>query len=239
MMVALVMAGGRSERMRTRGNARHKVLREVAGGCLIDWNVQALRSFGFEEVYVAVHAQEPELIAYVRRDGSLHVFVEPAPLGTIGAARCLPVPVTDVLVVNGDNLTDLNLRALASFHLAHGAAMTIATHEEAFPVPWGFVRTDGDRVVAYEEKPQISVRISSGTYVLSRRAMEAIEAERRLDVPELVATLLASGHTVRSFAHSAQWIDVNDEMALARADEIVRASGTRWPGAESRRVAGV
>jgi len=231
MTAALVMAGGRSERMRAHGDARHKALRPVAGRRLIDWNLQALRYFGFADLYVAVNAQEHELIDYLRRC-QLRLLLEQAPLGTIGAARRLPSSVTDVLVVNADNLTDLNLAALARFHVAHDAAMTIASHEEAFSIPWGSVKVDGDRVVAYDEKPRVPVRVSSGVYVLNQRAIEMIKPKRRLDVPELVATLLASGASVRTWAHSAQWIDVNDETSLTRAECVVRESGTCWPGSE-------
>ena len=232
MTAALIMAGGRSERMRARGDTRHKALRLAAGRRLIDWNLQALRYFGFREIYVAVNAQEHDLIQYLRPFSQLHLLVETAPLGTIGAARDLPAHVTDVIVVNADNLTNLDLAALARFHVAQDTAMTIATHEEVFQIPWGKVTAEGDRVARYEEKPRMLVRVSSGTYVLNRRAIDMIEVGRRLDVPELVAALLAASTPVRAWAHSAQWIDVNDETALARAEDIVHASGTRWPWSE-------
>src|SRR5688500_9545039 len=123
MTAALIMAGGRSERMRARGDTRHKALRIVAGRRLIDWNLQALRYFGFQEIYVAVNAQEHDLIQYLRPSSDLQVLVETAPLGTIGAARLLPARVRDTVVVNADNLTNLDLAALARFHIVQEAAM--------------------------------------------------------------------------------------------------------------------
>jgi NDP-sugar pyrophosphorylase family protein len=232
MTTALIMAGGRSERMRARGDTRHKALRVVAGRRLFDWNLQALRYFGFREIYVAVNAQEHDLIQYLRSFSDLHLLIETAPLGTIGAARGLPERVTDAIVVNADNLTNLDLAALAQFHVAEDAALTIATHEEAFQIPWGKVVAEGDRVVRYEEKPRVLVRVSSGTYVLNRRAIDTIEPDQRLDLPDLVSALLAASAPVRAWAHSAEWIDVNDETALARAEDVVHASGTRWPWSE-------
>lgn len=229
MTAALIMAGGRSERMRASGDTRHKALRVVAGRPLIDWNLEALRYFGFREIYVAVNAQEHDLIQYLRTVGDLRLLVETAPLGTIGAARGLPARLPDVIVVNADNLTNLDLASFSSFHVAQHAAMTIATHEETFQIPCGRVTADGDRLVRYEEKPRMLVRVSSGTYVLNRRAIDMIEAGGRLDVPELVSRLLAASAPVRTWDHSAEWIDVNDETALARAEEVVHGSGTRWP----------
>jgi NDP-sugar pyrophosphorylase family protein len=232
MTDALVMAGGRSERMRAHGDSRHKAVRRVAGRRLVDWNLQALAFFGFTEIYVAVNAREDGLIESLRPCRDVHLLVERAPLGTIGAARNLPPSVTNVVVVNVDNLSDMNLAALARFHLAEDAAMTIATHEETVRIPCGIVHVEGDRVVAYEEKPRRPLRISSGTYVLNRRAIDLIEPDRPLDVPELVATLLGAGERVRAWTHSARWIDVNDETSLMRAENIVRESGADWPGAQ-------
>ena len=215
--------------MRARGDTRHKALRVVAGRRLIDWNLQALRYFGFREIYVAVNAREHDLMQYLRPFGDVQLLVETAPLGTIGAARGLPAHVTDALVVNADNLTNLDLGALARFHVAQDAALTIAIHEEAFQIPWGKVTVDGDRLVRYEEKPRMPVHVSSGTYVLGRRAIGMIEAGQRLDLPDLVTALLAASTPVRTWAHAAEWIDVNDETALTRAEDLLQASGTRWP----------
>jgi NDP-sugar pyrophosphorylase family protein len=121
------------------------------------------------------------------------------------------------------------LGALSRFHVAEDAAMTIATHEEVVQIPFGRVTVDGNRLVQYEEKPRARVRVSSGIYALSRRAIDMIEPDRRLDVPALVGMLLAASAPVRAWAHCADWIDVNDDVALARAEDVVRTTATRWP----------
>ena len=230
MTAALVMAGGRSERMRATGDSRHKALRCVAGRPLISWNLQALRHFGFSEIYLAVNSGEHELIDYAQHCEGLYLLVETSPLGTIGAVRQLPQSLNDTVVVNSDNLTDINLTELAEFHLSEAAAMTIATHEEPFQIPFGRLNFEGTRVLGYEEKPRIRVPISSGTYVIGRRAIQLIDLGERVDIPQLVSRLLAVEQPVRAWAHSARWIDVNDETALRRAECLVAEAGSQWPG---------
>jgi NDP-sugar pyrophosphorylase family protein len=230
---ALVMAGGRSERMRTKHDRSHKALRRVAGRRLIEWNLDALAFFGFTDVYISANNDESELVDWIRNYPGVHLLEETEPLGTIGAARLLPEPVTDVVVVNTDNLTDLDLSALAEFHMQCEAAMTIATHEEPFQVPFGRLTIEAGLITAYEEKPRIAVPVSSGTYALNHRAVDLIHANRRTDVPELVAMLLKGNEVLAAWPHSAQWIDVNDDLALARAEEVVRLGKKPWPGWES------
>jgi mannose-1-phosphate guanylyltransferase/phosphomannomutase len=133
--------------------------------------------------------------------------------------------------VNVDNLTALDLRELLQQHRESGAAATIATHEQPFPIPFGMLELRGQRVVAYREKPSVPVRISSGTCVLSRRAIDRVPDGRRFDVPALIDALLQAGEPVLGWLHRDAWIDVNDEQALAQAERLLADNIARWPGA--------
>jgi NDP-sugar pyrophosphorylase family protein len=235
---ALIMAGGRSQRMRTGNKATHKGLREVLSVPLIEWNLGALFAFGFQEIFVAVNTCESELITWVKErgreiiadvGGTLNLLIEHESLGTIGAAGRLPQRVRDVLIINVDNLTDLDLRALIEYHEQSHVAATVATHEEGFRIPFGSLDLKSDRVTGYHEKPVIRLPISSGTYVLNRRAMDRIVAAVRTDVPDLIGLLLSENEPVAAFRHSASWIDVNDEAALARAEQLLESAGSTWP----------
>jgi mannose-1-phosphate guanylyltransferase/phosphomannomutase len=239
-VAALIMAGGRSERMRAGGSAQHKGLRTVLGVPLIECNLRALLWFGFKQLFVAINAQEQPLATWIEERGraiaesqsaTLEMLLETKPLGTIGAVASLPQDIDDAVIVNVDNLTSLDLRQFAQYHREHRAAATIATHAQPFPIPFGMLDLDGQRVVAYREKPELSVSISSGTYVLNRRAIDRVPAGRRLDVPALVDELLQADATVLAYPHREPWIDVNDETALAHAQQLFSLDVNRWPGA--------
>src|SRR4030081_1911683 len=101
-IAALIMAGGRSERMRAGGTRQHKGLRTVLGVPLIERNLRALLWFGFHRLFVAIKADDQ-----YRGDGSagrgralaekeraaLETLAETQPLGTIGAVASLPPDV--------------------------------------------------------------------------------------------------------------------------------------------------
>ena len=235
---ALIMAGGRSERMRASGAPEHKGLRTVLGLPLVECNLRALLHFGFRRLFVAVNESERELLGWIdgpgrkvarQRAATLDVLVESQPRGTIGAVAGLPGDAGEVVIVNVDNLTSLDLRELAQRHRGAGAAATIATHSQPFAIPFGMLEIEDDRVVAYREKPSLPVPISSGTYVLSRRAIGCISRETRFDLPALIARLLDAGEIVHAHPHADGWIDVNDEAALARAQALVAGDPAAWP----------
>lgn len=229
MTAVLIMAGGASKRMRASGDPQHKALRRVHGLTLLEHNVRAVRRAGFRTLYIAVNGREERLLAYVRehqsRWGKAQLLIEHAPLGTIGIAHALAELDTDVLVINVDNLSCIDLRALVAHHRQTAAVLTVATHVEPFDVPLGEVAISEGRVTAYREKPQLPVQISSGTNVLSNIACRYLPNDRATDVPGLVQELLAGGLHVAAFEHADAWIDCNDDGALERAHAI--AAGGR------------
>jgi NDP-sugar pyrophosphorylase family protein len=236
---ALIMAGGKSERMRAGGCVLHKALRAICGAPLIEYNLEMLFRFGVSRVWVAVSSAEEQLLSWLNERGrcvatearaELCVIVEHEPLGTIGAAKRLGNVAENVLVINVDNLTGLDLNALLDCQIRNRAALTVATHSEQFRIPFGEVEREGSRLIAYREKPEINITISSGMYVLHQRAMRCIADTSPTSAPVLAQRLLEAGEAVACYHHNAWWIDVNDEAALARAEALIaRQSPLRCP----------
>lgn len=246
MTAAIIMAGGRSSRMRATGDPLHKALVPVLGVPMLERNICALIGRGFRDITVAVAANETAIENFIAGRGlalahvcgaRLKVFREADALGTIGAARIYAGSPDPVLVVNVDNLTALDLRALYEAHVASGAAMTVATHTEPFVIPYGAVTVDAGNIVEYREKPVHPVRVSSGTYVLGPRAFAAIRPDGPTTVPDLVATLIASGERVASFEHNTAWTDVNDAAGVVHAEDLIRKHAADfeqwWPAPHS------
>jgi mannose-1-phosphate guanylyltransferase/phosphomannomutase len=233
MSIALIMAGGRSLRMRASSGRRHKALVEVLGLSMLERNILALLSHGFHDIIVAISAREKSLIALAggraarlaRAGGAtLRVYLERRPLGTIGAARAIRAGAQNLLVVNVDNLTALDLTAFLAHHCTSKAAMTIATHTEPFPIPFGQVSVRRGRVMEYKEKPVLQILLSSGCYVLSPAARRRIPAGRSVGAPELVQILLRQKERLSAFTHSSPWIDVNDAASVDKAEALIMAN---------------
>jgi NDP-sugar pyrophosphorylase family protein len=228
--LALVMAGGRSERMRASLGSLHKSLVPILGVPLLERNLLALLSEGFNAILVCYSANEAEVEQYLKargrelvesRNATLELVREEHPLGTIGAASRLKMHSGPLLVVNVDNLTTLSLRTLVAHHVHAKAALTIAVHSEPFRIPFGEVTVREGEVVGYSEKPLHPVTISSGTYVLSAECRRVIPQEQRFDIPALFTLVTGMKKRVAAFEHNAAWIDVNDAAAVSRAEQLI------------------
>ena len=147
--------------MRRSGATVPKPLVQVAGRTLLEHNLVALVRSGFDEIHVAVAAGDtltgeflagPARTVAARGGARLATVVEDPPLGSLGAVALVDTG-GDLLVVNADNLTALDLSDVVDSHRRSGAAMTLAVHDEPFPMPFGEITLVGDRVVTYREKP--------------------------------------------------------------------------------------
>lgn len=116
---ALIMAGGKSERMRACTGRPHKALARVRGVTLLEWNVRLLLRHGFADITVAVSSQEPDVSAYVlasvapvaaRNGARVALFEEQSPLGNVGAAREVAGVADNVLMLYVDNLVSIDPR---------------------------------------------------------------------------------------------------------------------------------
>lgn len=234
MTHGLIMAGGRSKRMRATGSKVHKALVHVSGMTMIERNIRYLVGSGFLEFTVAVNADEPELIAYLQNEGldlatslgaRCSVFVEQEPLGNIGVVREISF-AESLLVVYVDNLTTLPLDAMVERHRTTAADLTIAAHREPLRLDFGELVMEGDKVLEYREKPVRYPLVSSGTYAMSRRVTDCVGDGESLDIAQLYARARDRGYSVTAFVHDAPWIDVNDWGAVVRAESLLQSIET-------------
>jgi NDP-sugar pyrophosphorylase family protein len=230
MTTALIMAGGRGERMRAAGSSTPKPLVPIRGVPLLERNLLALLHSGFQDIVVAVPAHTQTIADFVRgrcsalaasQGAHLGLFEETTALGNIGAAAEVEHRDGELLVVYTDNLTSLDLNALVRHHGRAGAALTSAVHFEPFPIPFGEVEVQDGLIVAYHEKPERRILVSSGLFVLSPTAIAHIPRGRSTGVSWLANRLLAAGEKVAAFPHDAPWVDVNDLAAIRRAEQLV------------------
>jgi NDP-mannose synthase len=230
--IALVMAGGRGERMRSSGWPVPKPLVRVEGTPLLEWNLYPIFRAGFTQIVVSVPVDLPAIGDFVRTRAStlalaagarVEVLEETRPLGNIGCAGLLRDRADTVLVVYADNLTTLDLRAVLRHHGGSDAGLTLSTHVEPFRLPYGEITVEHGRVVEYREKPEHQMLVCSAVSVLGSVALDIAAREAPLGLVDLFHGLVREGEAVAEFRHDAPWVDVNDAAAVHRADALVAA----------------
>jgi NDP-sugar pyrophosphorylase family protein len=214
---AVVLAGGRGQRLRPYTTVLPKPLMPVGDRPILDIVVRQLKAAGFDRVTIST-GYLAELIEAFFRDGEsygipIDYFRETEPLGTVGALSMIEgLEEDDFLVMNGDVLTDLDYSALLELHKSGSDTATIATKQRDVQISLGVLtfgdESDDSRLTGYIEKPKIRYEASMGVYCFSPSALAHIERGKRLDFPDLVLKLIAAGETVRAWRSNDYWLDI-------------------------------
>jgi NDP-sugar pyrophosphorylase family protein len=129
-------------------------------------------------------------------------------------------------VINGDIMTRVNYEALLQDHDRHTPAATVCTRQYDFQVPYGVIDHEGQRITNITEKPVHHFFVSAGIYVLAPQVVHAMQAQTRIDMPDLLKTEIHAGREVRMFPVHEYWLDIgrmNDfELAQHDAPTVLR-----------------
>ena len=229
-MEAIVLAGGKAERLGDAAAGKPKALVPVGGKPLLAYQVALLGRAGVEHVIVSCAAgREAEFAEALASQGpAIELVGEPEPLGRGGGLRFATAARRergDVFALNGDELVDVDLEALLARHRETGAAATITV--VPLPSAFGVVDLDeSDLVTGFRESPRLPFWASCGVYVLGEEAVGRLPERgdhERTTFPEL-----AREGRLRAFRHEGVWLTVNTAKDLRVADEYVREH-PGWP----------
>ncbi len=210
---ALVMAGGFGKRLGERTRELPKPLIEVANKPILEHVLSQIEIAGISDIYIAVHYLSDQIIDYVKGRQSqarIHFIKEPEPLGTAGALSQLPAGIdAPVLLINGDVITEVDLKAFADFHLRHGYDGTVGAASYSVDVPYGVLRHDDKGLfTGVDEKPTYQHLVAGGIYLLSSRVIGFVPRNRSIDMPEVLETAKDAGFRIGIFPVHEYWRDI-------------------------------
>ena len=223
-MQAVILAGGRGLRLDPYTRVLPKPLFPIGQEPIAAILVRQLQSAGFDEIVMCLGYLSDLIIAYFQ-DGSrfglpIRYTTEIAPLGTAGPLRNITGLADNFLVVNGDELTTLNFRALADHHILSQADITVAVQKKVVPSSFGVLDIKEGHVIAYREKPTLDYWANMGIYVLNKRVLQLILENQPFDMPDLIQSLLKERACIVSFESEDLWFDIGTMEDLEKAKKI-------------------
>lgn len=228
-MEAIILAGGKAERLGDAAGGKPKALVDVDGRPLATYQVARLARAGVDRVIVSCAAgQGAQFESELAGLGpEIAAAEEPERFGRGGgikfAAR-LRRDDGDVYALNGDELVDVDFDALLDRHREASGAVTVAVARPRSP--FGVVDLgDGDVVDGFSEGGRIPYWVNCGIYVFTPEAIERLPEQGDHETtlfPELVAERRLYAHR-----HEGLWLTVNTPKELRTAAEHV-ASHPEW-----------
>ena len=224
---AVLMAGGKGERLRPLTEKTPKPLLPVGDKAIIDHNIDRLISYGVKHINVTVNylgEQLEEHFREPRNEVQVVTVREPKFLGTIGSIKFVPEFYNDtLLVMNSDLFTNINYEDFYLHFKEHDADMSVAAVPYSVSVPYGIMEIEGKRnIKGLIEKPTYDYYANAGIYLIKRSALDLIPADTMFHSTDLLAALVAQGRKVIRFPLNGTWIDIGNPQEYKRANELVK-----------------
>ncbi len=234
-MKVVILCGGQGTRLREQTEVRPKPMVEI-GGRPILWHIMKIYAhYGLNEFvlclgykgevikeYFANFAGEPEWTVSLVRTGDkaqtgARVFRVREELS--GERFCLTY---------GDGLGSIDIRALLEFHEKHGKLATVTGVRP--PGRFGELELDGDQVVAFAEKPQVTESfINGGFFVIEPEFIDRYLADDDdLALEREPLQRVATDGELMMFAHTDFWLPMDTYREWKMLEEMWENGTAEW-----------
>jgi NDP-sugar pyrophosphorylase family protein len=209
--LAVIMAGGRGQRMGTLGRYFPKVLSPFRGEPVIFHQIRNLKSQGVGRISVVCGhlgwIVERVLREEFGEDESISFYQEGNPRGNAFALAELTRDEEDFILLNGDCFLPIHFFELMSVHKNASNALTVVSlrreHQSAFGV---LTKNEEGEVIGFQEKPVTSYDINAGVYAVSSMATKITANSNDFSVDLWIELLQKNALRIGSFEASGEYI---------------------------------
>ena len=226
---AVIMAGGRGERLRPLTDKTPKPLLKVGDKPILEHNLDRLRVFGIDDFWITLKYLGEQIEDYFNNGHQNNINIqyvyEKEALGTIGAVSKISNFSHDyVLVTNSDLLTNIDYEHFFLDFLKQEADFSVVTIPYAVDIPYAVLETANGQVLNFREKPTYTYYSNGGIYLMKREMLKHLLFEKHFNATDLMEVLIKNGNKVVSYPLSGYWLDIgrHEEYAKAQRDiEII------------------
>lgn len=171
-MKAIILAGGRGKRLKPVTDYVPKPLVPIKNIPIIEWQIKYLKKFGIKEVIICTGYKADMIESYLNMKKlgiKIKFSIEKSPLGTGGAIKKAGKMINEksFFVINGDTITNIDLRKLASKKNSI-AAIELRTK-------YGILEVESDKIINFKEKKEIpDTWINAGIYHLQKEIIKKL-----------------------------------------------------------------
>jgi dTDP-glucose pyrophosphorylase len=227
-IAALIMAGGRGERLKPLTDGCPKPMLKVGDKPIIEHNIDRLISYGIKDIYISVKYLKEQIIDHLGngedRGINIYYLEEDEPLGTIGAMGFIEkIEYYDFLVMNSDILTNIDFEDFFNFYKTKKADMAIASVPYHVSIPYAVLETKGHQITSFSEKPNYIYYSNGGIYLLKFDLKNWFTKGTFFNATDLMNLVIANKETALiHYPLLGYWLDIGKHHDLIKAQEDIK-----------------
>lgn len=220
----VIMAGGLGSRLGEMTKTCPKPMLKIAGAPILEIILNNLKKYKFHEFFVSVNYKS-EIIEDYFKNGenhqvNIHYIKETKKLGTAGCLSLVDFGSENIVVINGDVLTQVNFQGLLEFHLNNKSIATMCVREYVYTIPFGVITSDDGKIVSIDEKPSTTVFVNAGIYILNKAALKLIPKDQYFDMPSLFKKVIENDKkSAMVYPVHEYWTDIGHKEDFLRAQD--------------------
>jgi dTDP-glucose pyrophosphorylase len=225
---AVIMAGGKGERLLPLTQNTPKPLLKVGDKPIIEHNIDRLIKYGITDIYISVRYLAEQLVDFFG-DGSqkgckIQYIFEDEPLGTIGAlGKIENLSNENLILLNSDLLTNIDYEDFYRIFKEEQADMAIASTPFDVNIPYAVLEfSEGKNIKTFKEKPKYTYYSNAGIYLIKASLLNRIPKNEKSDATDFLNGLLTDGYKVISEPIHGYWLDIGRIEDYFKAQEDIR-----------------
>jgi dTDP-glucose pyrophosphorylase len=221
---AIIMAGGRGERLMPLTTTRPKPMLEVNGKPIIEHNIDLLTKYGIGNLHISVNYLKDTIKDYFGKGESKNIAIdyldEEKPLGTFGSIKLFnSYKYPDLLIMNSDLLTNINFADFYKTFKDSNADMAIATTSYMVNIPYAVLETENGLVKSFKEKPTYTYFSNAGIYLIKKELVNEIPNNEFYNATDLINKLITTNRVVLTYPILGYWLDIGRHEDYKKANE--------------------
>ena len=209
-----IMAGGYGKRLMPLTKSTPKPMLQISGKPILETIIDQFTTAGFSDFIISTHYKARVIEDYFKDGSSFGIKIryvrEKEPLGTAGSLGKVKNEKINypLIVINGDVVTKVNFIELLNSHKKSKSLFTTGVFKHTFQIPYGVIKLKDGNIIALEEKPNQSNFINAGIYVLEKEILKYIQNEKKMNMTDVIKSVIKSKKKINSFLVYENWIDI-------------------------------
>jgi dTDP-glucose pyrophosphorylase len=212
----IFMAGGYGKRLMPYTKKTPKPLLKIKKKSVLEIAMENFDKYGFKDFYISIFYKANIIKKYFKKkkfnNFKIKYLEEKKPLGTGGCLSLLNYKNTkeNILIYNGDVITDLNINNLLKFHQDTKSDITVCAKQFSNSSPYGQISFVGHKINKIIEKPDKKNFINAGIYLIKKTMIKKMRVSS-IDMPNLIHNKIKSGCNVNIYPIYEYWTDMGNK----------------------------
>ena len=222
---AIIMAGGRGQRLSPMTDTLPKPLLNVGNKPIIEHNIDRMSYFGIDDYWISINYLgemiENKFKSGIDKNIHINYVKEKKPLGTIGSITLIDnFKHENILLTNSDIITNIDYEHFYLEFIKQDADMAVATIPYQVNIPYAVLETKGNNILNFKEKPTYTYYSNGGIYLIKRSALSFIPKDTFFNATDLIEILIKYNKKVFSYPLVGYWLDIGrpDDYEKAQRD---------------------